>query len=135
MRAACVWERRSRSVVTVAMPMLPPRLRIRLKIPVAFPSCSSRSVATVSVASGAKTSAVPKPLMTAGQITLLGATATLSPPSSALEYATVDDAHQAAGGEHGGDRPEAAGARHQARLEGGVPEERLQEQRQQRGHA
>ena len=73
----------------MAMPMLPPRLRIRLKIPVALPSCSSRSVATVSVASGANTSAVPKPLMTAGQITLLGATATLSPPNRALEYPTA----------------------------------------------
>src|SRR5437764_1328563 len=54
------------------MPMLPPMLRIRLKMPAALPICSRLSVPMAAVATGTYMDDAPTPLMMIGQSRLAG---------------------------------------------------------------
>ena len=63
----CCCCRRARSVVATAMPMLPPMLRIRLKMLVALPISSRGIGSMVIVVSGTNSSARPTPWMNCGQ--------------------------------------------------------------------
>ena len=69
-RLVCLRSRAS-SVVTIAIPTLPPRFRIKLKMPVAFPICSFFSVPIASVVMRHENQAIAKPLTMFGQITFV----------------------------------------------------------------
>jgi hypothetical protein len=67
--------------VAAEMPMLPPRLRSRLKIPLALPICSFRRVPSATTEIGTKMKPIPRPLRTLAQSSELRAMARLMSPN------------------------------------------------------
>ena len=98
----------------MAMPIPPPRFRMRLKMPVALPIWSLARVPMVSVVSGTKIRAVAKPLKIFGHMTLREATSRFIPPKEIGrirqdaeadddEFSAIDDAEEFADEEHAED--------------------------------
>ena len=135
-------DRRASMVPVAAMPMLPPRFRIRLNRLVALPIRSGLIESIVTVVSGTKSSAIadaldqlrPEHVPVARlqiQVPQPPHRQTADEQARGEQLPRIDLAREDADDRHHAERPDAAWGHRDARLQGRIAEQRLQHHRQQ----